>query len=143
MKRMLFVALLLPSLVFAQKTPKVKAGLHPKTPVSVKTNPAAGFVINAEIKGYPDGTPVALLNGQTGAAEIETTVKANKFTFKGKVDVVEFKIILVNNLQPYITIFLDNSNVKITGTKENIEKSKITGSKSHSDFEIFNNLLST
>ena len=142
MKRILFFALLLPSMAFAQKVPKVKASLHPKAPVSVKTNPAAGFVINAEIKGYPDGTPVALLNGQTGAAEIESTVQGNKFTFKGKVDVVEFKIILVNNMQPYITIFLDNSTVKVTGTKETIEKSKITGSKSHADFEVFNNLLS-
>jgi peroxiredoxin len=132
-------------MLIAQKAPKVKAGLHPKTPVTLKTNAttnAGGFVINGEIKGYPDGTPVALLNGQSGTAEIESTIKANKFTFKGKVESAEFKIILVNNQQPYITLFLDNSNVKIVGTKENIDKSKITGSKAHADFEVFNDLLS-
>lgn len=142
MKGYLLLVLLVPSLVFAQVAPKVKAGLiKPKTPATANISAGTGFVINGEVKGYPDGTHVSLLNGQSGASEQETTIAANKFTFKGKVDAVDFKIILFNNQQPYITLFLDNSNVKITGTKENIEKATVTGSKSHKDFEVFNNLL--
>ena len=140
MKQILLFASLLPSLIFAQVKPKIKAGLKPGTTANVR--PAEGFVIKGDIKGYPNGTTVALLNGQTGTPESETTIQANKFSFTGKVESADFKIILFNNQQPYITLYLDNSNVKITGTKDNIEKATITGSKTHKDFELFNNLLS-
>ena len=135
MKRIFLFLFLVPAFSFAQvnQKAKVKSAVKPKT--------VDGFVINGDIKGYPEGTKVALLNGQTGAVEMETALKANKFELKGKMEKPEFKIILFNNQQPYITIFLDNSNVKITGTKETIDKSKITGSKSHADFDLFNKTL--
>ena len=142
MARFLLFVLLLPAFAFSQV--KQKPGTTPvkktKTPLK-KTNPADGYVIKGDVTGFPDGTPVALLNGQTGAAESETTMNANKFSFKGKVVTVDFKIILFNRQQPYITLFLDNSVVSIKGTKENIEKSIVTGSKTHSDYATFNNLL--
>ena len=85
MKGSILFALLLPSLAFAQVAPKVKAGLiKPKTPATANISTGTGFVINGEVKGYPDGTHVSLLNGQSGASEQESTVTANKFTFKGK-----------------------------------------------------------
>ena len=127
----------IPAFSFAQVTQKAK----PKAKTTVKPKPVTGFVINGDVKGYPDGTKVALLNGQTGAPEIETTLKANKFELKGKMEKPEFKIIIFNNQQPFITLFLDNSNVKITGAKETIDKSKVTGSKSHNDFDLFNKTL--
>lgn len=137
MKRSLLLIMFLPVLAYTQVSPKSKR--VPKT--TENTNQAEGFVINGEITGYPEGTQVSLLNGQTGVSESETTLKANKFSFKGKVETVDFKIIIFNMQQPFITLFLDNSNLKITGTKDHIEKAVVKGSKSNTDFNVFNDLL--
>ena len=124
MKRIFLLLFLLPVFALAQKAkPKTKAKVNTK-PIAM---PADGFVINAEIKGFPEGTTVALLNGVTGATESETTIKADKFEFKGKMERPDFKIILFNKQPPFITLFLDNSKVKITGVKETIDKAKVTG----------------
>ncbi len=133
------VGFLVPAFSFAQTTPKTKAAVKPKSKAIVR--PADGFAITADIKGFPEGTAVALLNGVTGATESETTIKADKFEFKGKMERPDFKIILFNKQPPFITLFLDNSKVKITGAKETVDKSKVTGSQSHADFEQFNNTL--
>ncbi len=135
----------IPALTFAQVNPKTKAKTKAKTTQAKTTpavNPAAsGFVINAMVTGYPEGTTVEFLNGQTGATEMSTVIKDNKFSFKGKMVRPEFKIILFNRQPPYITMFLDNSNVNIVADKPTIEKAKITGSQSHAAFEQFNTSL--
>ena len=138
MKRIFILLLLLPALVVAQKTPKAKAKTKVAvTPVVIND----GFTINGEIKGFADGTTVSLLNGQTGAPESETTINKEKFTFKGKLNSPDFRILLFNKKPPYLTIFLDNSTVTVTGTNEALDKISITGSKTHEDFMVFNNLL--
>ena len=139
----------LPVFSFAQSTQKTTAKAKSKaktTAKAKKTTPAVkpvtnGYVINATVTGYPQGSTVEFLNGQTGAAEKTTTLKNGKFSFEGKMDKPEFKIILFNKQPPYITIFLDNSNVNITADKATIEKAKITGSVSHTAFEEFNTSL--
>src|SRR3954465_8819377 len=78
MNKVFLFALLLPALAFAQtntkpKTTKAKAA----APSTTAVKPVDGFVIKGSIKGFPDGTTVALLNGQTGAPESETTVSKN------------------------------------------------------------------
>jgi thiol-disulfide isomerase/thioredoxin len=137
MKRLcpfLFLFALTPAITFAQVKQKAK----PAAKTTTVAKPVDGFVINGEITGFPDGTTVALLNGQTGATETETIMKANKFSFKGRTEVPDFKIILFNKQPPYITLFLDNSLIKVTGAKETVDKAKVTGSKAHADFEKFN-----
>ncbi len=99
------------------------------------------FVINGTVTGYPEGTTVELLNGQTGATEMSTLLKNNSFQFKGKMERPEFKIILFTRQPPYITVFLDNSVVTVIGDKANIDKAKVTGSASHTAFEQFNSSL--
>ncbi len=138
----------LPALSFAQATAKSKAKPKTKTPAktpaktSTAVTPAASdFMINANVTGFDDGTVVEFLNGQTGATEIASEVKGGKFTFKGKMDKPDFKIILFNKQPPYITLFLDNSVVNITGDKATIDKAKITGSASHTAFDQFNKSL--
>ena len=123
---------------------KQSKGSTPKKDASKK--PAAsivkdGFTIEGEVTGFADGTGISLLNGQTGAPEAETTIKANRFSFRGKVDAPEFKILMVDKKPPYITIFLDNSEVKISGTKEAFDKSSVTGSATHNDFMALNQSL--
>ncbi len=118
-----------------------KAKPKTKTKAAAKTSTAAEFNINGTVTGFAEGTTVEFLNGQTGATEKTTTLKGGKFSFKGKMERPDFKIILFNRQQPYITVFLDNSNVAITGDKATIEKSKINGSSSHTAFEQFNTML--
>ena len=138
----------LPALTFAKATAKSKAKPKTKTPAKTqgKTTAAitpalAEFVINGTVTGFAEGTPVEFLNGQTGATELSSEVKDGKFTFKGKMERPDFKIILFNKQPPYITLFLDNSIVNITGDKAAIDKAKITGSASHTAFDQFNKSL--
>ncbi len=139
---------------FAQGTPKPKAKTPVKTTAKAPAKtpsktaavvkpaaPTAEFNINGTVTGFNEGATVELLNGQTGATELSTVLKAGRFSFKGKMERPEFKIVLFNRQQPYITVFLDNSNVTITGDKATIDKSIIIGSPSHTAFEQFNNSL--
>jgi peroxiredoxin len=134
MKRIFLITLLVP--VFAMAQQKAKPVVKPKTVKPAATKIADGFSIDAEIKGFSDGTPVSLLNGQTGAPESETTIKQNKFRFTGKVPTPDFKIILFNKKPPYITLFLDNSKVKIVGESAAVDRAAVTGSPSNNDFQI-------
>ncbi len=134
----------MPALAFAQNKLKSKTGNPAKAVTAAKmpeVKPVNGFFINGFTKGYPDGTTVALLNGQTGAPESETTIKKNSFAFKGKVATPDFKIILINKQPPYVSIFLDNSTVKVTAVKDSLEYAVVTGSPSHSDYARLSALL--
>jgi peroxiredoxin len=140
MKKVLLFAILFPALVNAQ----VKTAGKSKTRAVVKNEAAAeadGFVINGEVTGFADGTKISLLNGQTGAVEQQAGIFQNKFTFKGKLDKPAFKIVIVDQKPPYLTLFLDNSQVSVTGTKEALDKATVSGSVSHYDFAKLNAVL--
>src|SRR5437868_13031263 len=114
MKSFITLLLLLPFFATAQlkQKPKVVTPAH---------NPADGFVIDGVVTGYPDKTTVELLNGSTGVTEVSGTITANKFTLKGNVPSPDFKILIFNRKPPFITLFLDNSAVKVKGAKATIE----------------------
>jgi len=139
MRRVFLLCLLVPVLSVAQVKPKPKPKPAAKTITQAK--PVDGFVVSGDVQGFPEGTKVELLNGRTGETELTSTVKANKFVFRGKMEKPDFKIVLFNRQAPYITLFLDNSQVQISGRKETIDKAKVTGSRSHTDFEQFNTTL--
>jgi len=139
MRRIFLLFLLIPVLSVAQVKPKPKPKPAAKTITQAK--PVDGFVVSGDVQGFPEGTKVELLNGRTGETELTSTVKANKFVFRGKMEKPDFKIVLFNRQAPYITLFLDNSQVQISGRKETIDKAKVTGSRSHTDFEQFNTTL--
>jgi peroxiredoxin len=140
MKKFILIGLLFPFFAVAQTKAKPKTSTTAKKPAAsapAVVKPVDGFIINGTIKGFPDGTNVALLNGQTGAPEMETTVKKNQFVFTGKVATPDFKIILFNKQPPYITVFLDNSAVQVTGSKDSVEQANVTGSASHAEYRSF------
>jgi peroxiredoxin len=144
MKKVFCFTFLLPLFVLAQTktkptTKKVITKSNATAPVAVK--PVAGFEIDGTIKGYPDGTAVSLLNGQTGAPELETTISRGAFSFKGKVTTPDFKIVLFNKVPPYITLFIDNSAVKISAVKDSLDYALVSGSPSHAEFTMLNRTL--
>ena len=143
MKKLGIIVLLFPVIGFAQvkphsKTAPVKKGVVAKKPAVAKPVTGDSYTINGEVEGYADGASVSLINGNTGQTEQQTTLLNKKFILKGKDSIPEFKIILINQEQPYITIFLDNSNVTIKAQKGDMTNAVITGSKSHDEFVSMN-----
>jgi peroxiredoxin len=133
MKHFFLLICLVPFLSIAQTRPKAKP--------TTQTKPLDGYVIDGNVTGFPDGTSIDLINNETGAPEISTTIKANKFQLKGKVTAPDFKVLLFDKKKPYVILFLDNSAIKITGTKEGLADLHITGSPSHTDFDKLNRAL--
>jgi peroxiredoxin len=60
-----------------------------------------------------------------------------KFVIKGKMSQAGFKGLIFNNEQPLVPLFLDNSKVNITGSKDALDKLVITGSPSHDQFKAY------
>jgi len=131
MKRIFLLSMLLPVVIFAQVKPKAKT--------TATTNTPEGFTISGTITGFDDGATVALLNGQTGAQLDQTTITKGKFSFKGKMDEPDFRILLFNGQPPFITLFLDNSDLKITGDKATLDHVVTKGSVSNKIFTEYNN----
>lgn len=138
MKKLAYILLLLPFCSMAQTKPAAKKTVKTAAPAAKVVD---GFSIEGEISGAAEGTGIALLNGQTGAPESETTIQGGHFSFKGKVGGPEFKIILVDKKPPYLTLFLDNSIIKVKGDKAAFDQALVTGSATHKDFEKLNQSL--
>ena len=100
-----------------------------------------GYIITGIVTGFPDGTPVSFLNEQTNTPEQQAVVTKGKFIIKGKISQPGFKGLIFNNAQPLVPLFLDNSTIKITGSKDSLDKLVITGSPSHSQFKIYTDAI--
>ena len=134
MRSTLILLFILPFLGFSQ----VK-----KTNAKPKVQPTAfdGYIITGTVTGFPDGTPVSFLNEQTSSPEQQAVITKGKFVIKGKMDQPGFKGLIFNNAQPLVPMFLDNSNIKITGNKDALDKLVITGSPSQDQFKTFTDAL--
>jgi len=126
MKKIFLLLLLLPVIVFSQ---------------TKNTEPEKGFVISGNVTGYADGTSVSFVNNQTGSLEKQTTIEKNKFTIKGEMPEPGIMVLVFGEQPPGIPLFLDNSHVKISGSKDSLDKLVITGSSSHNDFTEFSKEL--
>jgi len=129
--------ILLPGFLMAQNKVKPKKN----SPSEITIAKSDSYVINGLVKGYPDGTVVDLINGYNGTPESSGIVNKGMFSFKGNVTDPGLKIIVFNKNPPYISLFLDNSNIIITGNKDSLEKALITGSVLNDQFIIFNNTI--
>ncbi len=145
MKRFLFIVLFTPVFTNAQ-VKKSKYKVPAKTVVrktAVSKSPTItkvedGFLITASVAGVADGSTIKMLNGSSGAEEQTTTVQKGKFSFSGKTANPDFKLLGINGQPPFITIFLDNSNVTVNAKAGAFETAEIAGSPSHTDFAAFN-----
>jgi peroxiredoxin len=106
------------------------------TPTENKTQAVASnsFTILGTAVGYADGTVVDLLNGNNRAAEATTTIVGGKFTLTGKQAKPDFKLLVFDKSPSYVPLFLDNSEVTISASKDHPEQTIVTGSPSHNDF---------
>jgi len=125
MKRIFLLLLLLPVIVFAQ----------------VKSKAPAGYTINGTVTGFADSATVTLLNGQTGAQLAQTMIIKGKFSFKGNMDEPDFRILLFNGQPPFVMLYLDNSNLKVTGDKGKMDHAVVTGSAANNNFNEYNTAI--
>lgn len=133
MRSIFILLIVLPALGFSQAKKQVKAKLKVQTPAPVFD----GYIITGTVTGFPDGTPVSFLNEQTNAPEQQAKITKGKFIIKGKMDQPGFKGLIFNNAPPLVQLFLDNSNIKITGNKDALDKLIIMGSPSQDQFKIY------
>jgi len=134
MRSTLILLFILPFLGFSQVK---KVTTKPK----VQTPAFDGYIITGTVTGFADGTPVSFLNEQTNSPEQQAVITKGKFVIKGKMDQPGFKGLIFNNAQPLLPMFLDNSNIKITGDKDALDKLVITGSPSQDQFKIYTDAL--
>jgi len=139
MKSFILIILVLPLLVFSQKKVTTKPKLK-SSPVIERKAPDE-FVIEGNVTGFEDGTAVSFLNEQTSMPEKQTTIVRGKFIIKGKMEQPGFKGLIFGNIQTLVPVFLDNSNVKITGDKNALDQLVITGSPSHNQFAEYSNAI--
>lgn len=148
MRKFFLLLTIFPILSFAQSkntssNSKTKTRTtHQAKTVSADLPDADHFLISGTISGLPDGTVIALLNGNSGAQEASSILANGAFKFSGAAAVPDFKLISVNMQPPYITLFIDNSNVKIKAKKDSLQAAVITGSASQKDFESFTKISS-
>ena len=120
MKRLFYLLLLLPFFGYAQKAT-----------TSASNN---GYEINGNVTGYEDGASVSYLNQQTGQPEKQTTIEKGKFTIKGHLEEPTFIVLVFGDQPPAVPMFVDNSQITITGDKNSLDNISIKGSKTQDQF---------
>lgn len=123
MKKLFFLFLLVPFFGFSQ--------------TAEKNFSSKDFEISGNVSGYENGTAVSFLNQQTQVPEKQTTIENGKFLIKGNLTEPSFIVLVFGDQPPAIPLFIDNSNIKITGDKNNLENLSITGSKSEEEFQEY------
>ncbi|MEO5984052.1 MAG: TlpA disulfide reductase family protein [Ferruginibacter sp.] len=131
------ILFLLPSVCFAQ----VKKASPSKAVVKTTSLPAGTYLIAGTVSGYPDGTVVDLMNGYNGSPEATTQVMKGKFSIAGKTDQPDLKMIAFNKQAPFISMYVENSNISITGKKDSIDKARVSGSAANDQFIIYNKII--
>ncbi|MEP6951861.1 MAG: TlpA disulfide reductase family protein [Ginsengibacter sp.] len=112
-----------------------------QTKKTTEARTEGGFVISGNVTGFADGTAVSFLNEQTNLPEKQTSIEKGKFVINGKMNEPGFKGLIFGDQPPVVPLFLDNSNVKISGDKNAIDKLLITGSPSHTLFAEYTDAL--
>jgi peroxiredoxin len=123
MKNLLFAMLLLPGLVSAQ---------------------GKEFTITGNIAGLSDGAIRIVSTQDTTQVLSAGSAKGGAFSLKGSVPEPGLYWLMLNGEQPFY-LFLENTPIRINGTKKEIKKLKVEGSAAHNDFlefqAVFNPLI--
>lgn len=92
-----------------------------------------GFIIDGELTEFK-GDSVFLENTNTGEF-IGAKVDNGKFQFKGKIEYPESYMLSLEREQEHLVrIFVENSNISITGSADSLGSLKIQGSKSYDEY---------
>lgn len=93
-----------------------------------------GYVINGTAKGVYNGMRVYLKAADERGSQVaqDTAIVMDEtFKFEGKVDYPQMWFLSVNNVNGVIPVMVENETIDVDFDKNNIESSKITGTKSN------------
>lgn len=99
-----------------------------------------GYVIDGTAKNVYNGIRVLLQtsNEQGRPVPVDTAIVMNeKFRFEGKLENPEMLYLSVNGVTGNLPMIIENNFISIELDKQNITKSKVTGSKSHDVYVKF------
>lgn len=101
-----------------------------------------GYVINGTAKGVYNGMRVYLKAADERGSQSpqDTAIVMNEtFKFEGKVDGPEMWFLSVNNVQGFIPVMIENDIIEITFNKDDINKTKISGTKANEALYSYTN----
>ncbi len=99
-----------------------------------------GFIVNAEITGIESGKAyLAKLNLETNESVYvdSTEMKYGKFTFRGMIESPYLHSIFIGEKSNAIHIFLENSEIEISADINDLENSKVSGSREDTLFRSY------
>jgi thiol-disulfide isomerase/thioredoxin len=96
------------------------------------------FSIKGTIAGVETGKVYLekIVNGHPQSIDTADVVDG-KFTFKGKMATPDIRILRLNEQDYFATLFIDNSSIKVTASKDSLRSTKITGSPTHDIFQLY------
>jgi peroxiredoxin len=99
------------------------------------------YSIKGSIAGVETGKVYLQKMVAGGQAETidSTDVVAGKFTFAGKMPVPDFRFLRLNGQDYFAQFFLENANITVSANKDSLRSTKIAGSQSQDDFQIYLN----
>jgi peroxiredoxin len=118
MKKLLLSLLLLPAIAFAQQ----------------------GFILTGNIEGIDNLGVRIIATDDTTNVLAKGTITKGAFKLNGSIPEPGLYWLVLGNEQAQ-HVFLENSNIKISGSKKDIKNIKIEGSESHKDFEDFKKIF--
>lgn len=91
--------------------------------------PKDEFLIKGTISGVDKGKIYMIKLAEETPQVIDSTeATGGKFTFKGKMEIPDLRLLRLNKSEYFAQFFLDNANVTIEAKKDSLRKTKITGS---------------
>jgi peroxiredoxin len=96
------------------------------------------YSIKGSIAGVETGKVYLqkIVNGQPQTVDT-ATVTGGKFTFKGKMEMPDIRVLRLDERDYFAQFFLDNSSISVTAKKDSLRSTKITGSPTHDVFKIY------
>lgn len=133
MKKILFLAILLPAISIAQQKAPAGKDNSPATAITAEDQ----FLIKGTTSGMNDGTKVRLLDSQTGTEEANAQVKNNRFEIKGNIKQEGVKALSFNDLPPYTIFYLSPGTTTMEVKVGEGDKAIVKGGKEQTAFAEF------
>lgn len=98
------------------------------------------FSIKGTIAGVQTGKVFLekIVDGRPQSIDTADVVDG-KFSFTGKMELPDFRLLRMNEQDYFAQLFLDNSTIKIVAYKDSLQATKITGSPTQDVFQIYLN----
>ena len=96
------------------------------------------YSIKGSITGVETGKVYLLkLVGEQPQSIDTADIVGGKFTFKGKMESPDIRLLRLNDQDYFAQFFLDNANITVTAQKDSLRNTKITGSPTQDIFKTY------